>query len=362
MSQQRYNIRIEGVVKTLAPITVVPPNSEEVVKPDGSKYSKVAFTVLYQDGLRETRPIIPGSTLRGRLRRAAVEVYRRFLGTRIPLAEFHLNAVGGIKGAEKEEGYDVVMRDDLRARNPVLSLFGAGSPWIGSKATVESAVPQHPVQTLIVGGVRSDDGRRDKDFFAKVDDEAVSAWANLVGANAERTARKNDIAAIKKKISAAKRDKDKNAEAKLAEELKSLQNDGGDKSNPVSMPIQHEAIPAGTLMSHAMAIKNATEEEIGLFFAALNLMTKETPNVGQHESFGYGLFTATYEVSIENAGSFDPFVPAGSSYTPIGTVTLEPNVGMTEAPERVLSMMKAFKTALEAKRFDFSVTFTEDAA
>ncbi len=175
---KRYNLKLTGTLTTLSPFAVVPPGADEGLLPDGGKYSKIARTVVYDNGLRDIRPVIPGSTLRGRLRRAAVDTYLSLSGEKIPLSEWHQNAVGGVKGAGKEDGFDITLRSAIRDSNPVISLFGSGDPWIASRVKIESAIPNHSVETNVVSGVRTDDGRRDNGFFDKLAGAFSDAFGN----------------------------------------------------------------------------------------------------------------------------------------------------------------------------------------
>lgn len=363
---KRYNVRLSGLLTTQSPVTIVPPNSEEIVRADRSKYRRVATLVTYADGLRETRPIVPGSTLRGRLRRSAVEVYLGLTGNKIPLAEWHQNAVGGIKGSEAESGFDVAMRGEIRDRNPVLSLFGAGSPWIASRVKIDHAVPTHPVDTTIVGGVRADDGRRDDDFFKKLDGEAVDEWIALVDANAARTKHKAEVKQMTADLRKARKDKNEAETVRLEAALKASSSDDDAAatlaSNPVSMPLQHETMPAGVTLAHGITLTAVTEEEIGLFFAAVNRFMKLNPAVGQHENMGYGLFKASYNISMDEVGQFDPFVVGNSSPTDAGTITAEPFAGLVDVPQRIVDCMGAFKAAFQSGRYDFSLVKSKQDA
>lgn len=353
----RYNIRLTGTLTALSPITIVPPNAEEVSRPDRSKYKRIASSVIYVDGLRDNRPIIPGSTLRGRLRRSAVEAYLAMSGERIPLGEWHQNAVGGIKGGEAESGFDVVMRDEIREKNPILSLFGAGSPWIASKAKVDHGIPNHAVETDLVGGVRADDGRRDTSFFQKLDGNAVDEWLSLTGTNAARTKHKASLQQLNADLRKARKDKNTAEVERLQQAIQAATTDEEAAktmaTNPVSMPLQHEAMPMGVILDHGITLTGVTEEEMGLFFVAMNTFMKLKPAIGQHENLGYGLFKANYNVSIEDASQFDPFAVGGSVADPVGTLTMEPFVGLVDVPERVVASMQAFKKAFNENRYDF---------
>ncbi|MCV9964289.1 hypothetical protein OIU34_20595 [Pararhizobium sp. BT-229] len=360
---KRYNLRLTGTIKTLSPIAIVPPNTDEVVRPDRSKYKRIASAVIYEDGLRDNRPVIPGSTLRGRLRRSAVGVYLALSGETIPLGEWHQNAVGGIKGAGSEDAYDVVMRDEIRGRNPILSLFGAGSPWIASKAKIDQAIPIHAVETALVGGVRADDGRRGNGFFEKLDDGAVDEWAAMVSGNTIRTKHKASVAQMQADLRKARKAKDTAEVARIETAIKAAGEDEelakAMATNPVSMPLLHEVMPMGVVLNHGITLSAVTEEEIGLFFAAFNGFMKGNPAIGQHENLGYGLFSCVYEATIEDVAAFDPFSIGDRGADALGTITLSPFVGFVDVPERIHSAMLAFKVAFEEKAYDFRVITRE---
>lgn len=353
---ERFNLRLTGTLTTLAPVTIVPPNAEEVVRADKSKYRRVASATVYRNGLRETRPIIPGSTLRGRLRRSAMEVYLHLAGKKVPLAEWHQNAVGGIKGAEAENAFDVVFRQTIREKNPILALFGAGSPWMMSRAKIENAIPQHAVETDLVGGVRADDGRREQEFFAKLTDDSVDEWMSLVDANALRTQMKLERGKLAGELRAARKAKETAEIQRIEVALKALEEkENASKaltSNPVSMPLTHEAVPCGVVMDHAMSLDSVTAEEVGLFMAAWNLWVQAKPAIGQHENVGYGLLSGEYTARLTKAADVDPFSARGRGEE-IGTIVATPHVGLENVPEQLTGMMEAFRTAFADGRYDF---------
>lgn len=352
-----WNVRLVGTVESLSPICVVPPNTDEVTRPDGSKYRRVARRTIYQDGMRETKPVLPGSTLRGRLRRSAVEVVLGLTGATIPLEEWHQNAVGGIKGAEAESGHDVLLRQRIRDKNPILALFGAGSPWMISRASVGDAVPIGPVDGEIIGGVRADDGKRDNGFFAKLDDAAQDDWLAMADANAARTKFKARARELQADLRAARKGKDATRISELEADQRALQGEEDEAqllaSNPVSMPLQHEAMPAGVSMLNKMSLTAVTAAEAGIFFAAMNLMFKVSPHLGQHGNLGYGLVRGEYDLFITRAGVADPFEVETSGSGAAGTMIAEPHVGLSNVPAQVVAFMTAFREGFAAGTFDF---------
>lgn len=356
----KYTLRLLGSIETLSPFCIVPPNAEEITKANKQKYKRIANMVIYNDGLRENRPVIPGATLRGRIRRSAVDAVLALSGEKISLSTWHQNAVGGIKGAESESGYDIVMRDEIRRKNPILSLFGAGSPWIGSRVQVEQAIPNHSVETDIVGGVRADDGRRDNEFFQKLTDGSADEWLSLVDANSVRSGHKQSVKQLESDLRKARKEKNDAEVARLDAELKlKRQDEDGAKalaSNPVSMPLAHEAMPMGVVLDHAITLTGVTKEEIGLFFAALNHFWAKKPAIGQHENLGYGLATYTYELALQREGTFNPF-KIGSEHTEfetLGTVLGGPYSGIQQAPSFVEEAMDAFTAAFASGAYDFN--------
>lgn len=355
-----WNIRFVGTLETLTPLCVVAPGADEIILPNKvTKYKRITHRTLYSGSDRATKPVLPGSTIRGRLRRSAVEVVLGLAGETIPLAEWHQNAVGGIKGSASESGHDILMRQALREKNPVLGLFGAGSPWMLSRASIGDAVPVDHVVTEIIGGVRADDGNRDNAFFEKLDDSAPEEWLALKEDNATRTQTKAKLREINAAIRAARKAKNDSEEEKLLAEKDEIEsredNERVTKTNSVSMPLCHEAMPSGITMLHKMTLKSVSAAEAGLFVAAWNHFLKAKPHVGQHESLGYGLLQGQYDVFLTPAGNVDPFAIEGAQDKPLGTLTAEPVSGLTGVPSELVGFMSAFKDKFAAGKFDFRV-------
>ncbi|NJM83454.1 MAG: hypothetical protein HC844_14090, partial [Tabrizicola sp.] len=330
-----WNIRLVGTLENLSPVCVIAPGADETVRPDGAKFKRITRRTIYEDGMRSTKPVVPGSTLRGRLRRSAVETVMALSGgQKVTLAAWHQNAVGGIKGAESESAYDVMMRQVIREKNPILSLFGAGSPWMISRASIGDAIPVGAVETEIVGGVRADDGRRDGEFFTKLDGAAPDQWMQMVNANSVRTKHKKIERQLNADLRTARKSKDAGEIGRVEGELVDLKAKDEElnllSSNPVSMPLNHEAMPAGVTMLHKITLRAVTKEEAGLFIAALNHFLKVKPHIGQHEALGYGLLQGEYDVFVEPADLADPFaVGTREGEQPLGTMQAEPVVGLS---------------------------------
>lgn len=365
MSNQndRFDLRLDGLLTNLSPITIVPPNAEQRTTGDGKgKFSRVARRTINANGLRDERPVLTASTLRGKLRRAAVGIMReadRANGNSgiLTLSQAHLNLVGGIKGAEKEEGFDILRRAALREKNPVLALFGGSDPWMMSRAMIGDGVPTEPVECDIIGHVRSDDASRDPDFFDKVDEAAAAQWSNLRNANRLRTGRKDEEKRIKSQIVAARKAKDTSLVERLTAELDDLRATGKeDTANAVSMPLTHECIPVGVEFTHRIILRGVTRAEAGLFLLAMAYFWREMPNVGQQASKGYGLMEGSYTVayraesdrSAQGALRLD-----GGQWTSAGGLELYPGEGVfNEVAEWVSETIDVFNEASSAQLFD----------
>lgn len=354
-----YNLTLTGTLTTLSPLTIVPPNSGEGVK-DGGKYKRVALCHIHRDGLRETVPMLPGSTFRGRLRRALFDVVRIGLDMKVTLDEFHLNVIGGVKGSESEGGYDYTLRSKIRNENPILSLFGSGAPWMCGRIQAGHGIPNHPVETDIVGGVRSDDGARDMTFFEKLTEDSVAAWSGKKDDNARRSTAKTDKKNITAALRKARGKNDTETVEKLEKELAAAEQALSSVSgtNSVSMPIMHEAIPAGVEMDHVITLKAVTEEEIGAFLIALHHLWRVEPNFGQKSSYGYGLIDGSYEISIQEVTQgVDVFSLDAGTADVIGTAYVTPFQGVVFSgqADRLRGYIDAFTGRLKAGAYNFGL-------
>jgi CRISPR type IV-associated protein Csf2 len=352
-----WNIRLVGTLESLSPICIVPPGADEIVLPDKSSYKLIAHRLIYENGIRFRKPVVPGSTLRGRLRRAAVEVVLGLTGEKIPLREWHQNAVGGIKGAEQENAYDVVRRQQLREKNPILGLFGAGDPWMMGRASIWDAVPVETVETNIAGGVRVDDGSRDQAFFEKLDADASSEWLALKRGNKLRTNLRQEQRKLESELRSARKEKNEPEVARLTTALAELRDADEAKeataTNAVGLTLAHEALPSGVTFTHRITLAGITDEEAGLFFAAFNHFLKCKPHLGQHQSLGYGLLGGAYDVFLAAGNATDPFAISVDGERPLGTMRAEPVAGLSNVPPRIAAFMERFREAHKAGAFDF---------
>lgn len=294
------NLTINMKLTTMSPLTIVTPDAREV---DGCR--QTFRRTVYRDGIRMVLPGIPGSTLRGRLRRSVTEITRRLAERKFTLDEWHQNAVGGIKGAGSESAHDMVGRQLVRAKNPVMALFGAGSPWMHGAVSMSDALPHDEIACDRISGVRSDDGHRNQDFFAKLSPDAPDAWLKLRGENRERTEMKAQLADLKKASAKAFKSGDVEGstmiKAEIIEMQRAMKDSDAGKTNPVSMPLKHEALPAGVELHATIRVSRVTDDEIWALLAGLDHMWREDPHLGQKRSLGYGLVDGVAEYIVSEA-------------------------------------------------------------
>lgn len=297
----KIDLQFTGTIINTSPIHIVPPNST-TVQIEGGKAGEIATLPVVIDGAVQKVPVIPATSIRGKLRRAATAVALAKLPGKPSLDAWLYATLGGVKGSEDESVFDLTDRNARRANFPITGLFGASAPWDPSHAFIGAAIPQSPVQPEFVTGVRSDDFSRRADIVDLLDANAVPEYLTLRQGTKER-------AAITQELQAAKNDRAKlnklgdiDAAAKksaqineLLEKEKKAKKAAG---NSVQMPIAHRVLPIGVTMNHRMILKGVTPIEAGLFIEALSYLFNDDPFIGGKLSLGYGAIDAEWAVSM----------------------------------------------------------------
>ncbi|MDH8292293.1 CRISPR-associated protein Csf2, partial [Klebsiella pneumoniae] len=82
----------------------------------------------------------------------------------------------------------------------------------------------------------------------------------------------------------------------LDEKIQSRKDEKSEARESIRRPIDpYEAFIAGAELNHRMSIKNATDEEAGLFISALVRFASE-PRLGGHANHNCGLVEANWSV------------------------------------------------------------------
>lgn len=301
----KYDLLLTGQMVTHGPITIVTPDAPKVKLGLRDIPEHASIPMRRGPDTLETInvPVIPGSTLRGRLRRVAATLWRARLDNKPSMADYLVQTVGGVKGAESEDVFDIISRSELRAASPLLGLFGSSTPWVNGRAMIGMAVPEFPIEAITVGGVRTDPVARAQSIFDELDDEAPEDYLEMRGNARDVSLLRKELADIKATLSKVRRGtaegdiKVLNAEiTRVEKEIETAQKKG--KSVSTQMPHAHRALPAHTTLNHSIRLLGVTEVEMGLFLSALSAMFEFEPLIGGKPGVGYGEVSAAWDVEI----------------------------------------------------------------
>lgn len=185
----KLDLQFAGVITNVSPIHIVPPNSPMAKTADGrGEAAEVATLPIMIDNQIVRVPVIPASTIRGKLRRAATAVALSHLDAKPSLEAWLYATIGGVKGSAKEDAFDIVDRNSRRRHHPITGLFGASAPWDPSHAYISPAIPQERVSAEFVNGVRSDDFTRKAEIVSMLDDQGIPDYLAIRKGTKDRTA------------------------------------------------------------------------------------------------------------------------------------------------------------------------------
>ena len=269
----------------------------------------------------------PATGLRGGLRRAACRVAQNVMGNGAPapldLQTYYMLTIGGITGPDKGTDYQPDAVASARAKNPLVSLFGAnnfcGLGFVAGRLSMGNAIARQntvDLPPMQFSGARADDFRRTPEATEGLNDKGRDELSDARKAFAERN------------------DKEK----EKAE---------GTVMSPGRPLAGWLAIPPRSELAHTMVMARVSQVELGLFLKALNEWAQH-PFIGAHYAAGCGMFSAKWAVSrATEAGT-----------TPIGTVTVTPFEGVTiegaSGHGWLTDAITAFDEAQAAGELDFT--------
>ncbi|MDE3021365.1 MAG: hypothetical protein KGI54_05850 [Pseudomonadota bacterium] len=286
-----YDIFLKGTIKTVSPVTFTTPD------PNGHM---IAGSLPLMGG----RLYVPASSIRGALRRKALSVISG--NTKFSLADYYLNAIGGVKGSktdsdsnEAKTWIECVRR--VQSRNPQVSLFGAMAPaTVPGKLSVDHAidVSDYPVRAAWMQHVRVDDLKRDPSVLGTMSGDIFDEYEQMKSGAAERSELKAQIKKLESTLSKSSDDQKIREEiAVKKEELKKLHEVQIQLHN-----LQYQVIPSGVIMASGFRIMNVTEAEASLFMKALDSLALN-PVLGGRRNHGNGLVAGNWEVLYRENGS-----------------------------------------------------------
>lgn len=318
---QLFDLKLRGTMTNTQPLHITPPNTETLSLTKDAKAVEIATLPIYRDGELLHLPVIPATTIRGKLRNASYEVIRQQLADKPSLAEWLYGTLGGIKGKESESPYSVQQRAARRAANPHLGLFGAAQPWDMSAMMISNAIPIHNVQPEFVGSARRDMLSQKTGLAELLDHDAIPTYISMRQASKEKVAASGESRVALAALAKAKSTGAGEAEAlasfnQASEAAKTAKEEAG---NSIGMPLLRRVMPIGVVMEQSITLKRVTAIESGLFIRALSYLFDAEPAFGGKVSNHYGCVDAEWTVSLREDKVWEPIgVIKATSFEPIG--------------------------------------------
>ena len=352
---EKLNIRLTGHLTLESPVAITQPGSGEGRKPTDPQ--PVPVTTIYDPaaGLVDTA-FIPAPSLRGTLRRAGHDALNRRLRAlghdALDLRSFYALRIGGVKSKGKDGLYkDVSLEQELRSKNPFISLFGAADAgpmtFLAGRLEVDHAIPATPLdpdRCPAFPGMRTDDLMRSPVSSLEVlPPNGASAWRTMYDATSNTSALKKRRKLLQSDIAKARAAKDAAVVATLRDALTEIDEALSDAAGSVNMPLAgYRAIPSGTVLNHGMALTRATLEELGCFFDALESLTLEM-YVGGHRHHGCGRVRGQWDVTQTSIGDDGRVVRCT-----LGSISASESAGLTIHSDALSAMAERAAIAWSA--------------
>lgn len=314
----------DGYLKAEQPVSIVLPMAAKINK----VLSCATIPVVQADGAVVNQPILPATTFRGALRRAA---YSNTYPDYMPLPFLYESLIGQDDQSENKGSVDLVQRAENRKNKPVVNLFGAGLSYKGA-CEIGHGIPEYPVKPIVVTGVRKDLDDKSEIFksLPKEQQEAIIERTYLVQNDLkELKAQKKEIDKKRKKAFVDSKKATGYEKEQLLEEHSKCQSEideiesrieavtsGEDfqkKSFGLTLSTAHitsyNAMPQGTVMKHQMRLTDV--DALPLFVGALNSLSLY-PVLGGQVARGCGEISGHWSVKMID----------GNEVVDMGTVSL----------------------------------------
>ncbi|KZX84831.1 hypothetical protein A3715_17490 [Oleiphilus sp. HI0009] len=345
MTQSTYLIDL--TVNLEQPLTVTPKSCTST---DAKYPNRVPRTTISG----EERLQVPASSFRGKLRRSAVSVSRQIAiedtGEEKPftLQDHFFSTIGGVKGKGETKPINPEWLDQLRLENPLISLFGAGDPFIQGRLSVPMLVAKTPVVAEISDGVRVNDFSRDPSMISFLDNDNQKLLYAVMEGQKDQSKIKKDIETLERDLK-NETDKEQKNEiennlTELKEILKKIEVVTGGVA--VQMPLAgYERIPQGTQLSGRMTMHRSNSAELGFLLKSFEAMSY-SPTLGGKISHGCG------EISIEAMVSK---VSLGSPKQLIGSFVMKPYEGLVflDNSDQLSAALDDWNALRESSTFNF---------
>lgn len=285
-----------------ATLTTVQPVSIKL--PDQDGYPKITRGVD-SDGQPKKTAYIPATTMRGKLRRLAVQPLMEAAaaaGKPWTLHQVYESMLGQDAASEANEEIDLVALKKRRLDNHIVDLFGAGLG-VQSRLKVGHFMPAVDVAPEAFAGVRKDLDS-DTDVLELMAPEEVSRFVDRNTNNSKRSAAEALVKKMASQVRKAEKAGQDVTELKAALALTEAQRDVlvsamGDMKNSTKTLTSYEAMPAGIELKSRIIIDKATSNDLTTLMSALDLFSR-SPVLGGQTARGCGEVTGRFEMSDQD--------------------------------------------------------------
>lgn len=285
-----------------ATLTTVQPVSIKL--PDQDGHPKMTRGVD-SDGQPKKTAYIPATTMRGKLRRLAVQPLMEAAaaaGKPWTLHQVYEAMLGQDAASEANEEIDLVALKKRRADNHIVDLFGAGLG-VKSRLSVGHFMPVVDVAPEAFAGVRKDLDS-DTDVLDLMDPDEVNRFVDRNTNNSKRAAAEALVKKMTTQVRKAEKAGQDVTDLKAALALTESQRDAlvlamGDMKNSTKTITSYEAMPAGIELKSRIIIDKATAKDMATLMGALDLFSR-SPVLGGQTARGCGEVAGNFELSDQD--------------------------------------------------------------
>jgi CRISPR type IV-associated protein Csf2 len=285
-----------------ATLTTVQPVSIKL--PDQDGHPKMTRGVD-SDGHPKKTAYIPATTIRGKLRRLAVQPLMeaaKAAGKPWTLHQVYEAMLGQDAASEASEEIDLVALKKRRADNHIVDLFGAGLG-VKSRLSVGHFVPVVDVQPESFAGVRKDLDS-DLDVLDLMDESEVNKFVGRNTVNSDRASTEALVKKLATQVRKAEKAGQDATEVKAALAIAEAKRDEllvamGEMKNSTKTLTSYEALPAGIELKSRIIIDKATIKDMTTLTGALDLFSR-APVLGGQTARGCGEVAGKFELTDQD--------------------------------------------------------------
>ena len=293
------DVVIEGTITTVGPLSIRMPKLEEH---DGFPMMSRGVD---DDGKPRKTGYLPGTTLRGFLRRAVVTRDMRAAkeaGKPYKMQKAYKELIGQDAESEKQAGeIDLVKIKEAREASPVIDLFGSGLG-VASRLRVGHFAPRVNVEPERYPGVRKDLG--DTEGAVELLGEDVAArYYGREEANRRRAKAEGVVTDLKRKKRAAEKKRENVDElAKQLEEAEKCverykKKMGDPQVSSRNLAVGYTALPARLDLHGRIVILNAKDRDLEMIEYGLDCLSR-SPVLGAQSARGCGEIAGSFKVMV----------------------------------------------------------------